>query len=84
MKKLMLLLGLFAFVNLTSAQKVKEKSKPVKKEAAAKDTSKPAMKTKLKKDGTPDKRYKENKPAMDTAMKLKTKPKETKTKAKSK
>ena len=62
MKKLVLLAGLLiAFANFNFAQ-----TAPAKKDATKKETVAPT-----KKDGTPDKRYKENKASADTTKKRK-------------
>lgn len=65
MKKLMLLAALFAIVNFASAQK-SPSAAPAKKEVKAADASKittssTSTSKKVKKDGTPDMRFKTNK-----------------------
>ena len=72
MKKIITLFTVFAFMfSIAVAQEApkKEKAAPAKKEAKAAKTEKQETKSSapLKKDGTPDKRFKKNKEAAPVA-----------------
>jgi hypothetical protein len=71
MKQIMIALfflaATFGFSNVNAQQKTTAKTTTKTKMVKAKDSTMTAKKTGLKKDGTPDKRFKENKVAKTTA-----------------